>query len=83
MQDWEVAQLVELWGLLYGLGITGVGSDVMMWNGVGAKGLFTVSSLYWGLVGDCSRVFPWKNVWVPGVPSRWLSLCGQLLWSGI
>lgn len=38
MQDWEVAQLVELWGLLYGLGITGVGSDVMMWNGVGAKG---------------------------------------------
>ncbi|KAF5932279.1 hypothetical protein HYC85_028450 [Camellia sinensis] len=31
VQDWEVSQLVELWGFLYGLGLTGVGSDVMAW----------------------------------------------------
>lgn len=64
VQDWEGAQLMELWGFLYGLGITGVGLDVMVWHGVEAKGRSSVSSFYWGLVGDCGKVFPWKSVWV-------------------
>ncbi|CAL5327442.1 unnamed protein product [Camellia sinensis] len=60
---WDI-QLVELWGFLYGLGLTGVGSDVIVWNGVGTSGQFTVSSFYWGFGGVSSMVvfFMWTAV---------------------
>lgn len=70
VQDWEVAQLVELWGSLYGLGLIGVRSNVMVWNGVGARGQFIVSLFYWGLVWECGRVLHWKSIWMLGVPSK-------------
>ncbi|GMP73745.1 hypothetical protein CsSME_00031406 [Camellia sinensis var. sinensis] len=78
VHDWEVAQLVKLWGVLYGLGITGVGRDVMVWNGVGAKGRFTVASFYRDLVGDGGVAFPWHSVWLPDGRFRAESYFGQL-----
>ncbi|GMP47561.1 hypothetical protein CsSME_00015641 [Camellia sinensis var. sinensis] len=37
---------------------------------MGAKGRFTVASLYRGLMGDGGRVFPWTSVWVPAIPTK-------------
>ncbi|XP_028065894.1 uncharacterized protein LOC114268862 [Camellia sinensis] len=60
VQDWEVTQLVEMWGFLYGLGITRVGQDVMVWNGAGAKGWFSVFILS-GFGGGSGKGFSLKE----------------------
>ncbi|XP_028052432.1 uncharacterized protein LOC114256937 [Camellia sinensis] len=66
-----------------------VNNDALVWDCPRAKGIFTVSSFYGALVADkCvvdgTFVYPWKNVWVSGTPSKvaffvWTASLGRIL----
>ncbi|CAL5434168.1 unnamed protein product [Camellia sinensis] len=70
VQDWELDQLVGLLGFLYELQFGGDGEDTLSWEGPRAKGIFLVSSFYGMLEGGGVGVFPWKNIWAVGSPSK-------------
>ncbi|GMP31028.1 hypothetical protein CsSME_00005413 [Camellia sinensis var. sinensis] len=70
VQDWELDQLVGLLGFLYELQFGGDGEDTLSWEGTRAKGIFLVSSFYGMLEGGGVGVFPWKNIWAVGSPSK-------------
>ncbi|GMP87788.1 hypothetical protein CsSME_00040020 [Camellia sinensis var. sinensis] len=48
----------------------GDGEDTLLWEGSRAKGIFSVSSFYGMLEGGGVRVFPRKNIWAVGSPSK-------------
>lgn len=58
VQDWEVDQLVELLGFLYGFQAGGTGEDSMVWYCPGSKGLFSVSPYYGALIHVDAVSFP-------------------------
>lgn len=70
MQDWELDQLVGLLGFLYKLQFGGDGEDTLFWEGLRAKGVFSVLSFYRMLEGGGVGVFPWKNIWAVRSPSK-------------
>ncbi|CAL5330332.1 unnamed protein product [Camellia sinensis] len=51
VQDWELDQLVDLLGFLYGLQIGRDGMDSLVWDVRGSRGVFLVSSFYGALAG--------------------------------
>ncbi|GMP50653.1 hypothetical protein CsSME_00017186 [Camellia sinensis var. sinensis] len=82
--DWEATQLEEILGFVHGLGPVGRGEDRVVWTVLGTKGVFTVSSFYRSLVGGATTLFPWRSIWVPGVPSKvvfflWIAALGRNL----
>lgn len=62
--------MVDLLAFLYGLPIAGVGDDVLVWGWLGSKDIFSASSFYRGLCGVMEGEFPWRRIWVTGVPSK-------------
>ncbi|XP_028061851.1 uncharacterized protein LOC114265286 [Camellia sinensis] len=64
-------------------------NDALVWDCPRAKGIFTVSSFYGALVEDkCvvdgTFIYPWKSVWVSGMPSKvaffvWTVSLGRIL----
>ncbi|XP_028067083.1 uncharacterized protein LOC114269911 [Camellia sinensis] len=89
VQDWEQDQLVELLGFLYGLKFVGNGQDSLVWDCPRSKGIFTLSFFYRRLVQDgfaqdVARVYPWRGVWLSGLPSKvaffvWTASLGGVL----
>lgn len=55
----------------------GVGQHSLVWDCLGAKGKYSVSSYYGVLVHEETVVFPWRCVWVSGTPSTVAFLCGR------
>lgn len=58
VQDWEVDQLVELLGFLYGFQAGGTREDFMVWYCPGSKWLFSVSPYYSALIHVDAVSFP-------------------------
>lgn len=47
---------------------------------ISCKGRFTSKSLYSDMVIDHSILFPYKIIWILGIPSRVAFLCGLYTW---
>lgn len=76
--------VVEFMGFLYGVQVGGEGEDCMVWRLNGAKGIFSVSSFYRALVESVGGLFPWRSIWLAGVPSKvaffaWMAVLDRIL----
>lgn len=75
VQDWEVRQLLDLLGFLYGLRFGEVGEDSMRWECPKSKGVFSIFSFYHRLMGGDRVPFPWKECLSGGLSVQSRFLC--------
>ncbi|GFZ09756.1 hypothetical protein Acr_21g0003550 [Actinidia rufa] len=69
-QDWELKIFVEFFRLLQEVNPISQEVDQWRWKRQG-NGSFTVSSFYHFLTVLGDPTFPWKEIWVSRVPSKW------------
>lgn len=67
LNNWEMGALYRFLGLLNGMKPNPTLGDGWEWI-ISKKGRFTSKSLYLELIGNMTVSFPYKGIWISGIP---------------